>query len=142
MSVPGGSAPARVVVQGPGGGGEVRVERVSRWQEIEVGLMFRDSLGPDEGMLFRFERPRVHGFWMKNTRFPLDILFVDDGGTVVNVAARAEPLRLRQHRSAGPVLDVLEVPGGWCASHGVGAGARMTVEGGVEPGETSPRPRS
>jgi hypothetical protein len=120
-------APARVAVRGPGGWGEVRAERVSRWEEIEVGLMFRDALGPDQGMLFRFDTPRVHGFWMKNTRVPLDILFVDGRGTVVNVAEQAEPLRLRQHRSAGPVVDVLEVSGGWCAAHGVGPGARVTV---------------
>jgi len=119
--------PVRVEVRGPGGCGEVRAELVTRWQEVEVGLMFRDALGPGEGMLFRFGKARAHGFWMKNTRVPLDILFVDSVGTVVNVAERAEPLRLHQHRSAGPVVDVLEVPGGWCEAHGVGAGARLTV---------------
>ncbi len=119
--------PVRVVVRGRGGRGEVRAELVTRWQEIEVGLMFRDVLGPDEGMLFRFGKARVHGFWMKNTRVPLDILFVDGAGTVVNVAERADPLRLRQHLSTGPVVDVLEVPGGWCRECGVGAGARVTV---------------
>ena len=118
----------RVAVRAPGGrGGEVGAELVSRWEEIEVGLMFRDALGPDEGMLFRFDEPRLHAFWMKNTRIPLDILFLHGAGKVVNVAERAEPLRASMHRSAGPVLDVLEVPGGWCAAHGVGAGSRVTV---------------
>lgn len=120
-------APVRVEVRGHGGCGEVQAELVTRWPEIEVGLMFRDALGPGEGMLFRFGKARVHGFWMKNTLVPLDILFVDSTGTVVNVAERVEPLRLGQHRSAGPVVDVLEVPGGWCQAHGVGAGAHLTV---------------
>jgi uncharacterized membrane protein (UPF0127 family) len=120
----------RVEVRAPrGAGGEVRAERVTRWQEIEVGLMFRDSLAPDEGMLFQFDAPRVHGFWTKNTRVALDILFLDRAGTVVNVAERAGPLRLQEHLSAGPVLQVLEVPGGWCAAHGVGAGAMVRVTG-------------
>jgi uncharacterized membrane protein (UPF0127 family) len=105
----------------------VGAELVSRWEEIEVGLMFRDAIGPDEGMLFRFGEPRLHAFWMKNTRVPLDILFLDGAGKVVNVAERAEPLRAAKHRSAGPVQDVLEVPGGWCAAHGVGSGSRVTV---------------
>lgn len=118
----------RVTLEGPGGLlGEVTAEVASRWKEIEVGLMFREALGPDEGMLFRFESPRLHGFWMKNTRVPLDILFIGPAGTVVNVAEQARPLRLREHRSDGPVREVLEVPGGWCRAHGVGAGARMRV---------------
>lgn len=132
-------ARVRVSVRAPGGGGgEVGAELVSRWEEIEVGLMFRDTLGPDEGMLFRFDAPRVHAFWMKNTLVPLDILFLDGAGTVVNVTERAEPLRAARHRSARPVKDVLEVPGGWCAAHGVGAGSSVTV---LDPAPASgPRP--
>lgn len=93
----------------------------------------RDSLGPGCGMLFRFEAPEPHGFWMKNTHMPLDILFVDAGGTVLNVAEQAEPLRLKMHCSAGPVTEVLEVPGGWSAAHGVGAGAQLSVMNSATP---------
>ena len=102
-------------------------ELVSRWEEIEVGLMFRDALGPDEGMLFRFDEPRVHAFWMKNTRVPLDILFLDGAGTVVNVAERAEPLRAARHRSAGRSRTCWRCRADWCAAHGVGAGSSVTV---------------
>jgi uncharacterized membrane protein (UPF0127 family) len=130
-------ARVRVGVRAPGsGGGEVGAELVSRWEEIEVGLMFRNAIEPDEGMLFRFDGPRLHAFWIKNTLVPLDILFLDGAGRVVNIAERAAPLRTSKHRSAGPVLEVLEVPGGWCAAHGIGAGARVTV---LDP-ELPPRP--
>ncbi len=132
----------RVRVEAPGGGGGVvHAELVTRWEEIEVGLMFRGALAPDEGMLFRFPAPGRHGFWMKNTRLPLDILFVGDDGRVVNVAERAEPLRLRQHLSRGPVSEVLEAPGGWCAAHGVGAGARIEVATLPSGPGTGPAPR-
>jgi uncharacterized membrane protein (UPF0127 family) len=132
----------QVRLEAPGGGsGVVHAELVTRWEEIEVGLMFRDALPPDEGMLFRFQAPGRHGFWMKNTRLALDILFVGGDGRVVNVAERAAPLRLRQHLSRGPVVEVLEVPGGWCAAHGVGAGARIEVARlPFEPG-SGPAPR-
>jgi uncharacterized membrane protein (UPF0127 family) len=138
-------APVRVSVEGPGGGrGEVDAELVSGREEVEVGLMFRDSLGPDCGMLFRFEGPEPHGFWMKNTHMPLDILFVDACGTVLNVVEQAEPLRLAMHCSAGPVVEVLEVPGGWSAAHGVGAGAQLSVMNPATPPGgpgTGPAPR-
>lgn len=121
-------APARVRVEGPGdGGGEVLAELVSREAEIEVGLMFRETLAPGEGMLFRFDRPEHHRFWMKNTLVPLDLLFVADDGRVTGVAAGVPPLTQRHRWSAGPVRAVLEVPGGWCATHAVGAGARVQV---------------
>lgn len=121
-------APATVVVEAPdGGGGQVLAEVVSRGEEITVGLMFREALAPGTGMLFRFPGAWPHGFWMKNTLVPLDLLFADAGGWVVNVAEGAEPLTARLRRSAGPVQSVLEVPAGWCAAHRVGAGAALRV---------------
>jgi uncharacterized membrane protein (UPF0127 family) len=105
----------------------LQVEVVSRWPEIELGLMFRERVPDGEGMLFRFQEAREQHFWMKNTLVPLDVLFVDAGGRVVNVVERVEPLRLARIRSAGAVPQVLEVPGGWCAANGIGAGATIEV---------------
>jgi uncharacterized membrane protein (UPF0127 family) len=123
-------APVRVVVEGPGEGrGALVAELVTRWPEIQLGLMFREALAPGTGMLFRFGRPGYHGFWMKNTFTPLDLLFVADDGRVVNVAAEVPPLTQRHRPSAGPVRSVLEVAAGWCVAHGVGPGARLRIDG-------------
>jgi uncharacterized protein len=105
----------------------LEVEVVSRWPEIELGLMFRERVPDGEGMLFRFREAREQHFWTKNTLVPLDVLFVDAGGRVVNVVERVEPLRLARVRSAEPVPQVLEVRGGWCAENGVGSGATVEV---------------
>jgi len=122
--------PARVTVEGPGPGrGEVLAELVTRDEEIELGLMFREALAPGAGMLFVFGWAGVHRFWMKNTLVPLDLLFVAEDGRLVNVVAGAAPLRLRYHRSAGQARSVLEVPAGWYDAHGVGAGARLRLAG-------------
>ena len=88
----------------------------------ERGLMFRNSLGPDAGMLFDFKTPQDVSFWMKNTLIPLDMLFIDQNGMVVNVAANATPLSEANIPSAAPVLGVLEIRGGRAAEIGVQPG--------------------
>ena len=64
---------------------------------------------------------------MKNTPLPLDILFLDDAGTVVNVAAATTPYSEAPIPSAGPARYVLEVNAGFAAKHGIGAGARVEL---------------
>jgi uncharacterized membrane protein (UPF0127 family) len=93
--------------------------------------MFRERLPEDGGMLFRFGAPRAHGFWMKNTLLQFHLLFIDEAGLVVHVAERTVPLTTSQVLSGGPVLEVLEVAGGWCAAHGVAAGDRVRSPPGV-----------
>jgi hypothetical protein len=58
-----------------------------------MGLMFRPSLPPDRGMIFVFEAPEFHGIWMKNCRFPIDILWLDEQKQVVHVAESVPPCK-------------------------------------------------
>jgi hypothetical protein len=62
-------------------------------EDRAMGLMFRSSLPSDHGMLFLFERPDFHGIWMKNCKFPIDIVWLDEGRRVVDVAARVPPCK-------------------------------------------------
>ena len=127
--------PVRLAIEGAGGvPSHVTAQPVAGRDEIEVGLMFRTSLAPDTGMLFRFGWLDLHEFWMKNTLVPLDLLFIDPDGLVANVE-RATPLTLARRGAARPVRQVLELPAGWCEAHGVAAGARVSVvDGAPSPG--------
>ena len=99
-----------------------KVEIADNDASRERGLMFRKSLAPDAGMLFDFKSPQDVAFWMKNTLIPLDMLFIDEHGVVVNVAANATPLSEVNIPSAAPALGVLEIRGGRAAEIGVKPG--------------------
>jgi uncharacterized membrane protein (UPF0127 family) len=62
-------------------------------EDRSMGLMFRPSLPRDRGMLFIFERPDFHGIWMKNCRFPIDIVWLDEERRVVHVAEAVPPCK-------------------------------------------------
>ena len=62
-------------------------------EDRAMGLMFRPSLPLDHGMLFVFEAPDFHGIWMKNCRFPIDILWLDEEKKVVHVAESVPPCK-------------------------------------------------
>ena len=76
------------------------------------GLMFVQALPADSGMLFLFSPEHFVSMWMKDTYLPLDMLFIDRSGRVVNVAENAKPLSLDTINSAAPVVAVLELPAG------------------------------
>jgi len=88
----------------------------------QLGLMYRDHLDPGNGMLFIFPTAAPQSFWMKNTRIPLDILFLEDTGKIVRLHARTRPFSESGLPSDAPVRFVLEVPGGWCADNGIQEG--------------------
>ena len=84
--------PDRVVFQTPSGPVAVFVEIADDEAERARGLMFRRSLPEDSGMLFIYDQPRQVSFWMRNTMIPLDLVFLDDTGTVRHIHRNARPL--------------------------------------------------
>jgi uncharacterized membrane protein (UPF0127 family) len=93
--------------------------------EMERGLMYRDRLGPDHGMLFLYDEERAVSFWMKNTLIPLDLIFADSSGRIVQIAERAVPLSTALISSDSPVRAVLEVNGGTADRLNVAVGDRL-----------------
>lgn len=101
-----------------------QVELARTPSEQSVGLMFRPSLAEDAGMLFIYPNPARVSFWMKNTMIPLDMIFIDDAGVVVNIAAETEPYSLAPRGSEGAVRAVLEINGGLSAKLGIEPGTQ------------------
>jgi uncharacterized membrane protein (UPF0127 family) len=113
----------------------VQVEVASTDAQRQMGLMFRESLGENEGMLFLFPTERHNSFWMHNTLIPLDMLFIDMDWKVVGVVERTEPLT--DDPRAVPKMSqyVLELNGGFAARHGLGPDTlvRFTPPAGINP---------
>ena len=91
----------------------------------EQGLMYVRHLAPDRGMLFVFDVPQLLNFWMKNTRIPLDLLFIAKDGRVIRIAENAEPESLAVISSMGAATGVLELAGGTSARLGLKPGMRV-----------------
>ena len=108
-----------------GGPHHFTVELATTPQQMEQGLMFRRSLGPDSGMLFDFKAPSMAMMWMKNTLIPLDMLFVDEAGRIVNIHQRAVPGSLDTIAAAAPVRAVIELNGGTTERLGIRPGDRV-----------------
>jgi len=102
-----------------------RVELARTGSEQGRGLMFRDRLGANEGMLFPFDHPRMAAFWMKNTVISLDIIFIGTDGRILNIAANTVPYSLESVLSDGTAKAVLELSGGRAAQLGINAGDRV-----------------
>ena len=119
---------SRAVLHTKGGEHTIRVELALTPKEREVGLMNREEMAADQGMLFRFDETRDVAMWMKNTLIPLDMLFMDEAGTVVTIKTNAQPLSLAIIPSGQPVRYVLELNGGAAARYGVSLGDRLENE--------------
>ena len=99
-----------------------KVEVARTPEQQEHGLMFRERLTPDGGMIFPFAPPRPASFWMRNTVIPLDLIFVRADGTIARIAANATPYSLETIESGEPVAAVLEIAGGRAAALGIAQG--------------------
>ena len=94
-----------------------------------IGLMHRDRLAPNHGMLFVFDGKSQQCFWMRNTRLPLTIAFIDDDGTLLQLENMA-PQTEDSHCSERPVRYALEMEQGWFAKRGIAPGIKL---GGLPP---------
>ncbi len=117
----------------PSGNISFNCELADTSEERQEGLMNRESLDNDTGMLFVFESPTTVSFWMKDTLIPLDIIFINATGYVVNIEeAYPEPgvndNLLTRYPSDGPVLYVLEINQGICAEEGIVPGTYVELE--------------
>lgn len=103
----------------------IDMELADNDMERQFGLMYRKSMAADQGMLFLFERSEPQGFWMKNTFIPLDILFVDENRTILNIHENTVPHSEATIASEGPARYVVEVNGGFTAANGIRPGDRI-----------------
>ncbi len=113
---------------------EIRAEVANTEESRRRGLMFRDRLGDNSGMVFSYLEAGVNAMWMKNTRIPLSVAFIDRDGRILNIADM-EPFSEQAHASAGEAAYALEMNRGWFGKRGVKAGDR------VEGLRRLPRPR-
>ena len=89
-------------------------------QQRAQGLMFREDMALDAGMLFLFDREALRSFWMKNTLIALDMVFFDSAGRFVSLHRDVPPLTLASRQSAGPAQYVLELNAGEAKQRGIG----------------------
>jgi uncharacterized protein len=101
------------------------IEIADSGAEQSRGLMFRQELAPDAGMLFDYGSERKVSFWMQNTYIPLDMVFISADGTVKHIHENAKPLDPTSISSRVPVRFVLEIPGGRAREIGLKAGDRL-----------------
>ena len=99
-----------------------KVELAITAGEHERGLMFREHLDADAGMLFIADSPRHQVFWMKNTLIPLDMIFIGADWRIAGIVENAEPKTLSSRDVGVPSQYVLEINGGLSARYGIGAG--------------------
>ncbi len=103
------------------------VEAAITRAQLETGLMYRDHINPDYGMLFMFDHPSMQSMWMHNTRVSLDMLFMDEAGRVIKIHENARPFDDTPIESGGPVKAILEIQGGQAAKAGLKVGDQVTA---------------
>jgi uncharacterized membrane protein (UPF0127 family) len=108
-----------------GGPHKFTIELAITGPEREQGLMFRRSLAPDAGMLFDMDSPTNITMWMKNTFIPLDMLFLDPGGRIVDIHERAVPQSTDIISTRAPARYVIELNGGTAERLGIKIGDRV-----------------
>ena len=104
----------------------IRAEVAATEAQRQQGLMFREKLGPNEGMVFLFDAPAGVCMWMKNTYVPLSVAFIDSEGKIINIEDM-QPRSMQSHCTKRPALYALEMTQGWFKQKNIQPGS--TIEG-------------
>ncbi|MBM4065991.1 MAG: DUF192 domain-containing protein [Planctomycetes bacterium] len=105
---------------------ELEVEVATTFEEHILGLMYRDKLEENDGMLFVFPREKVLSFWMKDTRIPLSIAFIKEDGRIIQIESM-KPYSLDTHVSKEKARYALEMNEGWFRVHNVREGDTVKI---------------
>ncbi len=106
------------------------VEVASTREERMLGLMYRDKLDKDHGMLFIYPQEQILSFWMKNTKIPLSIAFIGSDGIIMQIESMF-PKSLIAHKSKDKVRYALEMEKGWFKKNNIKAGNRVGFSTGI-----------
>ena len=105
---------------------ELEVELATTFEEQGLGLMYRDKLEENGGMLFVYPRENLLSFWMKNTRIPLSVAFIKENGRIIQIESM-KPYSLDTHVSKEKAKYALEMNEGWFKAHNVREGDTVKI---------------
>jgi hypothetical protein len=115
----------QLAIETAGGAQQFAVELAVTSEQRAQGLMYRQRMAADAGMLFLYPAARPVSMWMKNTVIPLDMLFIGDDGRILHIAERAIPGSTATISSMQPARAVLELNGGTAARLKIQVGDRV-----------------
>lgn len=104
---------------------QIKVEIADTPSAREHGLMFRDHMDEDAGMLFVFPTPQPISFWMKNTHIPLDMMFASPQGEIRWIVSNAQPMSEKLIGPFANTMYVIEVNSGFAQRHGITTGDHL-----------------
>ncbi|MGL4573300.1 MAG: DUF192 domain-containing protein [Burkholderiaceae bacterium] len=134
----GQTVPALPVAQLNAGMHLIKAEVAANNEHRMRGLMFREKMGVNEGMLFVFEQAAVQCMWMKNTLIPLSVAFIAEDFTIINIEDM-RPQKLDSHCAKKPAAYALEMNVGWFAQRRIKPGMKI---GGIVEAKSAAKPAS
>lgn len=116
---------ASLMIETQNGSIHLKTEIADDNEKRARGLMFRDSIPSDYGMIFLFPKKEIVYMWMKNTKIPLDMLFFDETGAILKIIENTVPYDLKLLSSVEPVIGVVEVQGGFSQKNQIKIGDKI-----------------
>jgi len=104
---------------------KIDIEIADDSQKRETGLMYRDKMKMNQGMLFIFPTQEYQAFWMHNTQLPLDMIFVNKNSEIVTIHKDTTPFSDQTYPSTKPALYVVEVNAGYCDMNNISVGNKI-----------------